>query len=81
MSHGATDSGLPSPDQVREWLGAAAADPASLPDDGYAALLGADGAQLDELCELADALRQRAAGDDAHLRREPEPRHSRRGRG
>ena len=56
-------SGLPSPDQVREWLRAAAADPASLPDEGYEALLGADGRQLEELCELADSLRQQAAGN------------------
>ncbi len=60
--------------------GAAAADPASLPDEGYEALLGADGPQLAELCELADSLRRQAAGDDAHLRREPEPRHGGRGR-
>jgi FO synthase subunit 2 len=67
MSHGATDNGvtgmgLPSPDKVREWLGAAGADPASLPDEGYEALLGADGRQLEELCELADSLRRAAVG-------------------
>jgi 5-amino-6-(D-ribitylamino)uracil---L-tyrosine 4-hydroxyphenyl transferase len=62
MSHGATDSGLPSPDKVREWLLAATADPASLPDEGYEALLGAGGSQLEELCELADSLRQQAVG-------------------
>ena len=56
--------GLPSPDKVREWLGAAAADPASLPDEGYVALLGADGPQLAELCELADSLRRQAVGDE-----------------
>jgi FO synthase len=56
--------GLPSPDQVREWLGAAGADPASLPDEGYEALLGADGEPLEELCELADSLRRQAVGDD-----------------
>jgi FO synthase len=55
--------GLPSPDKVREWLSAAAADPASLPDEGYEALLGADGRQLAELCELADSLRRQAVGD------------------
>ncbi len=69
MSHGVTDKsvtgiGPPSPGEVREWLGAAAADPASLPDDGYAALLGADGRQLEELCALADSLRRQAVGDD-----------------
>src|SRR5262249_59519055 len=63
MSHGVTDVGLPSPDKVREWLRAAAADPASLPDEGYVALLGADGRPLADLCELADSLRQRAVGN------------------
>ena len=63
MSHGVTDIGLPSPDKVREWLRAAAADPASLPDEGYEALLGADGPQLENLCELADTLRQQAVGN------------------
>jgi FO synthase len=62
MSPGATDTGLPSPDKVREWLPAAAAGPASLPDEGYEALLGADGRPLADLCELADSLRQQAAG-------------------
>src|SRR6202012_1880396 len=55
--------GLPSPDQVREWLGTAGADPASLPDEGYETLLGADGQPLEELCELADSLRRQAVGD------------------
>jgi 5-amino-6-(D-ribitylamino)uracil---L-tyrosine 4-hydroxyphenyl transferase len=62
MSPGVTDIGLPSPDKVREWLRAAVADPASLPDEGYEALLGADGQPLADLCELADSLRQQAAG-------------------
>ena len=62
MSHGVTDTGLPSPDKVSEWLRAAAADPASLPDEGYEALLGADGQPLADLCELADSLRQQAVG-------------------
>jgi FO synthase subunit 2 len=62
MSPGVTDIGLPSPDKVREWLRAAAADPASLPDEGYEALLGADGQPLADLCELADSLRQQAVG-------------------
>jgi FO synthase subunit 2 len=62
MSQGVTDLGLPSSGKVREWLAAAAADPASLPDEGYAALLGADAAQLEELCGLADSLRQQAVG-------------------
>lgn len=63
MSHGVTGTDLPTPDQVREWLGAAAPDPAALPDEGYQALLGADGAQLDELCRLADSLRRQTAGN------------------
>lgn len=56
--------GLPSPGEVGEWLGAAATGPASLPDEGYLALLGADGPRLGELCELADSLRRQAAGDE-----------------
>jgi 5-amino-6-(D-ribitylamino)uracil---L-tyrosine 4-hydroxyphenyl transferase len=63
MSQGVADAGLPSPDLVGEWLRAAAVDPAALPDDGYAALLGADGPQLAELCELADSLREQAVGN------------------
>jgi FO synthase subunit 2 len=58
-----TQGVLPSSDQVRKWLGAAAADPVSLPDEGYAALLGADGEQLEELCGLADSLRRQTVGD------------------
>jgi FO synthase len=63
MSPGVTDISLPSPDKVREWLRAAAADPAALPDEGYEALLGADDRPLAELCELADSLRRQAVGD------------------
>jgi 5-amino-6-(D-ribitylamino)uracil---L-tyrosine 4-hydroxyphenyl transferase len=59
-----TDTGLPAPDRVSEWLRGATAEPAALPDEGYAALLGADGPQLEELCELADSLRRQAVGDD-----------------
>jgi FO synthase subunit 2 len=62
-SNGVTGMGLPSSDEVREWMGAAAADPASLPDAGYEALLGADGRPLEELCQLADSLRRQAVGD------------------
>jgi FO synthase subunit 2 len=58
-----TDIGLPSPDRVGEWLRTATADPASLPDEGYAALLGADGRQLEDLCELADSLREQTVGN------------------
>ena len=66
MSRDVTGNGmdLPSPDKVREWLAAAVADPASLPDEGYQALLGADGDQLAELRELADSRRRQAVGDD-----------------
>jgi FO synthase len=62
MNEGVTGTGVPSAAQVREWLPTAAADPASVPDEGYAALLGADGQELEELCLLADSLRQRAVG-------------------
>lgn len=63
MTRGVIGAGLPPAGLVREWLRAAASDPASLPDEGYEALLGADGPQLEELCQLADSLRRRAAGD------------------
>jgi 5-amino-6-(D-ribitylamino)uracil---L-tyrosine 4-hydroxyphenyl transferase len=63
MSGGVTGPGRPSADVVREWLRAAVPSPASLPDEGYEALLGADGPQLEELCELADSLRRQAVGD------------------
>jgi len=62
MSEGVSDVGLPSPDLVGQWLPAAASDPAALPDEGYIALLGADGPRLDELCALADAVRAQAVG-------------------
>jgi len=60
MSDGVTDN----PGKVRDWLAAAATDPAGLPDEAYVALLGADGRQLAQLCALADSLRRQAAGDD-----------------
>jgi 5-amino-6-(D-ribitylamino)uracil---L-tyrosine 4-hydroxyphenyl transferase len=63
VSPGLADTGLPSTSLVGRWLRAATADPAALPDEGYAALLGADGPQLDELCERADSLRERAVGN------------------
>ena len=62
MSHDAAEAGLPSSGLVGQWLRAATADPRALPDEGYAALLGADGPQLEELCELADSLREQAVG-------------------
>jgi 5-amino-6-(D-ribitylamino)uracil---L-tyrosine 4-hydroxyphenyl transferase len=69
MSHGVTGNGapglgLPASDEVRDWLAAAAAEPASLSDEGYQALLGADGDELAELCELADSVRRVAVGDE-----------------
>jgi FO synthase subunit 2 len=63
VSPGLADTGLPSPSLVGRWLRAATADPAALPDEGYVALLGADGPQLDELCALADSLREQAVGN------------------
>jgi FO synthase subunit 2 len=63
MSQDAADVGLPSPGPVGEWLRAATADPAGLPDEGYEALLGADGPQLEELRELADSVREQAVGN------------------
>ena len=62
MSQGVPDVGLPSPDLVGQWLRAATAEPGGLPDEGYIALLGADGLQLEELCGLADSLREQAVG-------------------
>jgi 5-amino-6-(D-ribitylamino)uracil---L-tyrosine 4-hydroxyphenyl transferase len=63
MSQGVPEVGLPSPDLVGEWLRAATTDPPALPDEGYVALLGADGPRLEELCELADSLREQAVGN------------------
>jgi FO synthase len=63
MSHDAAEAGLPSSGLVGRWLRAATADPVGLPDEGFAALLGADGPQLAELCELADSVRQEAVGN------------------
>jgi FO synthase subunit 2 len=62
MSHDAAEAGLPSSGLVGQWLRAATADPVGLPDQGYVALLGADGPQLAELRELADSVRERAVG-------------------
>ena len=44
-------------------LARAEVDPAGLADEAYTALLAADGAELDALCALADALRRDAVGD------------------
>jgi 5-amino-6-(D-ribitylamino)uracil---L-tyrosine 4-hydroxyphenyl transferase len=63
MSQAVPDAGLPSPDLVGQWLRAATAEPGDLPDEGYAALLGADGPQLEELRALADSLREQAVGN------------------
>jgi 5-amino-6-(D-ribitylamino)uracil---L-tyrosine 4-hydroxyphenyl transferase len=63
VSQGETGTGLPTAGEVRTWLRAAPASPAELPDQAYAVLLGADGQELEELCALADQLRQQAVGD------------------
>ena len=44
-------------------LARAEADPAGLADEAYTALLAADGAELDALCALADALLRDTVGD------------------
>ncbi|WP_214408688.1 bifunctional FO biosynthesis protein CofGH [Sphaerisporangium fuscum] len=49
---------------LREALRRAASDPAGLTDAQALTLLGADGADLDELCRIADDLRRQAVGDD-----------------
>lgn len=54
---------MPDAGRVRKWLVEAVQGPASLPDEGYVALLGADGPELEGLCELADSLRRHAVGD------------------
>jgi FO synthase len=58
-------AGVDKPDagRVRKWLVEAVQGPALLPDEGYVALLGADGPELERLCELADSLRRDAVGD------------------
>lgn len=63
MSSGRRCIDLASAASVRHWLEAAVSAPASLPDEGFEALLGADGPLLDELAELADWWRQQAVGD------------------
>lgn len=45
------------------WLRRAETDPAGLPDDGYVALLGADGDDLVSLASLADGIRRDVVGD------------------
>ncbi|WP_279339742.1 bifunctional FO biosynthesis protein CofGH [Sphaerisporangium perillae] len=49
---------------MREALRRAASDPARLTDGQALTLLGADGADLEELCRVADDLRRQAVGDD-----------------
>ncbi|MGV9838968.1 FO synthase [Nocardia niigatensis] len=63
MDRGIAEVGLSDAGRVREWLAEAGRNPAGLPDAGYLALLHADGDELEQLCGLADALRQRAVGD------------------
>src|SRR4051812_38626213 len=50
--------------EVRAALRHAEADPAGLSDAEYLALLGADGADLDALAAVADAVRKQVNGDD-----------------
>ncbi|WP_424529277.1 bifunctional FO biosynthesis protein CofGH [Sphaerisporangium viridialbum] len=49
---------------MREALRRAASDPARLTDAQALTLLSADGADLEELCRVADDLRRQAVGDD-----------------
>ena len=51
------------PSDVRSALAAAADSPEKLTDDQALALFGADGAALDALCAIADAVRRDAVGD------------------
>jgi FO synthase len=50
--------------EVHAALAHAERDPAGLSDPEYLALLGADGADLEALCSLADAVRRDVNGDD-----------------
>jgi len=50
--------------EVHAALRRAETDPAGLSDAEYLALLGADGADLEALCALADAIRRDVNGDD-----------------
>ncbi|WP_239122751.1 bifunctional FO biosynthesis protein CofGH [Sphaerisporangium siamense] len=49
---------------MRAALRRAETDPAALTDDEALTLLSADGADLEELCRVADGLRREAVGDD-----------------
>ena len=62
----------PATREVRAALRHAEHDPAGLTDAEYLALLGADGADLEALCALADAVRARRQRRRRHLRRQPE---------
>ncbi|WP_207842932.1 FO synthase [Williamsia soli] len=59
----AEDSRLPG-DQVAPVLRSLLADPSSLDDGQWATLLGAQGAELDELCAVADSARRDVVGDE-----------------
>ncbi|GAB91090.1 hypothetical protein [Gordonia rhizosphera] len=54
-----------SAEEARVALRHVADDPSSLSDDEWVALLGAAGAELDELCELADGARRQVTDPDA----------------
>ena len=57
MTVGADGAGL------SRWLETAALAPGTLSDEAYVALLGADGADLATLCEIADSARRDRVGD------------------
>ncbi|MEU8266741.1 bifunctional FO biosynthesis protein CofGH [Sphaerisporangium sp. NPDC049002] len=59
-----TPAGTAIAADMREALRRAASDPARLTDDQALTLLSADGADLTELCRVADDLRRQAVGDD-----------------
>lgn len=62
----AKGAGVPTPmgADVRQALRAAERDPAHLTDADALALMNADGASLEALCDFADALRRDAVGDE-----------------
>ncbi|BDZ48750.1 FO synthase [Frondihabitans sucicola] len=60
----AQDHGRSGDRDVTSALALASADPAGLPDSAYAALLRADGSQLDDLAALADDVRRSVGAAD-----------------
>ncbi len=55
--------GLGAESSLCDWLALAAREPAGLPDEGYVALLGAEGGKLEELVGLADQLARETVSD------------------